>query len=203
MARDPTTGHRAAGVGREQQEQILNEEATDVGLSRPVVQLETEAEISADLVSELTRLGPERCVFRPEVRMLCWTHATRSKADVLRIDFVAELEGRLIGIEVKKPPEHSSDLGRYLLQSAQYAAGVIAANVADVPQHWIGKPLVAVFLRTKLTGAHERLRDHAATAPRLFGPANVGFVTKERRGLCLRLCAERFWTEWSGYHKVC
>lgn len=172
----------------------------DVGLYRPAVPLESEAEISAQLEVDLNRLGG-RCTYRKEVRMICWTHAQRSKADVLRIDYVAELEGRLLGIEVKKAPEKSADLGRYLLQAAQYSAGVISANRAEIPQTWIGKPLVAVFLRTKLTGAHERLRDHAACAPRLFGPANVGFVTRERRGLCFRLSAERFWTEWSGYHQ--
>ena len=120
--------------------------------------------------------------------MVCWTHSLRAKADILRIDFVAELDGRLLGIEVKKPPEHSRDLGLYMVQSAQYAAGVIGANVADVPQEWIGRPLEAVFIRTKLTGAHQRLRDHTYAAHRLFGPANVGFVTRERRG-CACACA--------------
>lgn len=133
--------------------------------------------------------------------MLCWTHSSRAKPDSLRIDFIIELEGRLLGVEVKRPPEHSSDLGRYLVQSAQYAVGVIGANTADIPQSWIGRPIEAVFIRTKLTGAHQRLREHAYAAHRLFGPANVGFLTIERRGICLRLCAERFWTEWRGYHQ--
>ena len=118
--------------------------------------VETEAQISAELVGELTKLG-ERCTFRPEVRMVCWTHSLRAKADILRIDFVAELDGRLLGIEVKKPPEHSRDLGLYMVQSAQYAAGVIGANVADVPQEWIGRPLEAVFIRTEA--------DRRASAP--------------------------------------
>jgi len=164
------------------------------------VALESEAEISAWLEAELTRLTESRCVFRREVRMLCWTHSARAQADTLRIDFVAEIEGRLIGIECKKAPSQQVDLGRYLLQSGQYANGIIGANT-HIPQQWTGRPLVAVFLRTKLTGAHEGIRNHAYCAHRLFGPANVGFLTKEKRGLCLRLSGERFWTEWSGYHQ--
>lgn len=161
---------------------------------------QTEAEISAELVADLRRLG-DRCLFRPEVRMLCWTHAMKSKPDPLRIDFVAELDGRILGIEVKRAPTRASELGQYLLQASQYAVGVIAANPANVPQKWTGRPVEAVFVRTKLTRCDEFMHSHAMAAHRLFGAANVGFVTREARGLCLRLCAERFWTEWSGYHQ--
>jgi hypothetical protein len=160
----------------------------------------TEAELSADLVSELTRLG-ERCVFHPEVWMLCWTHSLRQQADRLRIDYVAEIDGRLIGIEVKAAAEHAAELGRDLVQCAQYAAGIIAANRPEVPQHWIGKPLAGVFLRTKYNRQNDWMERHTFAAHRLYGPANVGFLVKEKRGLCLRLCGERWWTEWRGWNQ--
>lgn len=160
----------------------------------------TEAEISAQLRSELDRLG-DRCIWRSEVWMLCWTHTTRAQADRLRIDYVAELDGRLIGIEAKAPAEHAADLGRHLLQCAQYAAGKIGANRAEVPQSWIGKPLAGVFLRTKLTRTDAWMERHAFCAHRLYGPANVGFIVREARGLCLRLSGERFWTEWRGWNQ--
>jgi hypothetical protein len=161
---------------------------------------QTEAEISAELVADLHRLG-DRCLFRPEVRMLCWTHARKGNPDPLRIDFIMELDGRILGIEVKRAPARASELGQYLLQASQYAVGVIAANAASVPQKWTGRPVEAVFVRTKLTRCDDFMKQHAMAAHRLFGPANVGFVTKESRGLCLRLCGERFWTQWSGYHQ--
>jgi hypothetical protein len=161
---------------------------------------QSEAEISAELVADLRRLS-DRCLFRSEVRMLCWTHAMKGKPDPLRIDFVMELEGRILGIEVKRAPTRAAELGQYLLQASQYAVGVIAANGAEVPQKWTGRPLEAVFVRTKFTRADEYMRQHAFAAHRLFGAANVGFLTREARGLCLRLCGERFWTEWTGYHQ--
>lgn len=126
----------------------------------------------------------------------------RAQADRLRIDYVVELDGRLLGVEVKGPPEHMSDLGRDLLQCAQYAAGKIAANRSDIPQSWIGRPLEAVFLKTKTTGAHDMMMQHFRSAHRLYGPANVGFVTKEHHtGLTLLLCGNRFWTERRGYNQ--
>lgn len=161
----------------------------------------TEAELSAALKEDLARLG-SRCVWVEEVWMLCWTHSVRAQADRLRIDYVIELDGRLLGIEVKAPPGKMADLGRDLLQCAQYAAGKIAANRADVPQSWIGRPLEAVFLKTKTTGAHDQMMQHFRAAHRLYGPANVGFLTKEHhKGLTFLLCAERFWTERYGYHQ--
>lgn len=160
----------------------------------------SEADIARDLKHELDRLG-DRCVWRSEVWMLCWTHSTRKQADRLRIDFVVELEGRLIGIETKAPAKQAVELGRHLLQCAQYSAGVIAANRSDVPQRWIGKPLAGVFLRTRLQRNDAFMERHALSAHRLYGPANVGFFTVEERGICLRLSGERFWTEWSGWHQ--
>lgn len=160
----------------------------------------TEAVISETLKHDLDSLS-DRCIWRSEVWMLCWTHSLREKADRLRIDFVAELDGRLIGIEAKAPAEHAAELGRDLLQCAQYAAGKIAANRAEVPQHWIGRPLAGVFLRTKCSRTDDWMWRHTHSAHRLYGPANVGFLVREPRGLCLRLCGERFWTEWSGWHQ--
>ena len=160
----------------------------------------TEAQISTQLKLELDELG-DRCVWRDEVWMVCWTHRIRDQADRLRIDFVAELDGRLIGIEAKAPAEHASDLGRHLLQCAQYAAGLIAANRSEVPQHWIGKPLSAVFLRTKVGRRDEWMEKHTFAARRLYGPANVGFLLREPRGLCLTLSGERWWTQWSGWNQ--
>ena len=161
----------------------------------------TEAALSAELRETFARLGA-RCVWRSEVWMMCWTHALREHPDRLRIDYVVELDGRLIGVEVKAQAAKSSDLGRQLVQCAQYAAGAVAVNRADVPSHWIGKPLAGVFLRTKWAEPSTPRRiDHAKAAHRLFGPANVGFVIMEPWGMCLRLCAERFWTERRGWHQ--
>lgn len=161
----------------------------------------TEAQISAQLKQDLNRLG-DRCVWRDEVWMICWTHSLREQADRLRIDFVAELDGRLIGIETKAPAEHASDLGRHLVQCSQYAAGKIAANRAEVPQHWIGKGLAAVFLRTKVGRRDEWMEKHTFAARRLYGPANVGFLLRDDpRGLCLTLSGERWWTEWRGWNQ--
>lgn len=163
--------------------------------------LVTEAEISAGLQEDLVRLG-DRCIWHREVWMLCWTHSKRMQADRLRIDYVIELDGRLLGIEVKAPPPHMSDLGRYLVQCSQYAAGKIGANRSDIPQSWIGRPIEGVFLRTRTTGAHDMMMQHFRAAHRLYGPANVGFVTKERHtGLTLLLCGNRFWTESRGYNQ--
>ena len=162
--------------------------------------LATEAEISAQLCADLARLA-DRCIFRPEVWMLCWTHTIRGQPDRLRIDFVAELDGRLIGIEAKAPAQHAAELGRDLLQCAQYAAGKIGANRSEVPNTWIGKSLAGVFLRTRVSRHDEWMEKHAFAAHRLYGPANVGFLVRERRGLCLRLCGERWWTEWSGWNQ--
>jgi len=159
-----------------------------------------EKELSAELRATLDRLG-SRCVYHTEVGVACWTHGLRKQADRLRIDYALELDGRLLGIEVKAPPDKCADLGRDLLQCAQYAAGYITSNRAEVPQSWIGRPFEAVFLCTRAGDADDMLLDHFRSSHRLFGPSNVGLVMRERRGLCLRLCAARFWTEWSGYHQ--
>ena len=161
----------------------------------------TEAALSAELRETFARLGA-RCVWRSEVWMTCWTHALREKPDRLRIDYVVELDNRLVGVEVKAPAEHAATLGKQLLQCAQYAAGKIAPNRADIPSHWIGKPLDGVFLRTRPAAENnEWLHNHTFAAHRLYGPANVGFLVMERRGLCLVLCGNRFWTEWRGWNQ--
>lgn len=160
----------------------------------------TEPNLCRALEADLDRLG-ERCLWRDQVWMLCWTHTLRGWADRLRIDYVAELDGRLVGIEVKAPAEHAAELGRDLLQCAQYSAGKIGANRAEVPQRWIGQALAGVFLRTKHSRQDDWMRQHTFAAHRLYGPANVGFLVKEERGLCLRLSGERFWTEWSGWNQ--
>lgn len=159
-----------------------------------------ERDLVTQLHATLDRLG-DRCVWRAEVWMHCWTHALRGSADRLRIDIVAELDGRLLGFEVKAPAQQAVELGRDLLQCAQYAAGAIAPNRAEVPRRWIGQSLTAVFLRTTANRSDDFMAAHYRCAPRIYGPANVGFAVRESRGLCLRLSGERFWTEWSGYHQ--
>jgi hypothetical protein len=169
-------------------------------LGRQAAQM-TESEIRAELELDLHRLG-DRCIWRAEVWMICWTHSLRDQADRLRIDYVAELDGRLVGIEAKAPAAKCSDLGRDLLQCVQYAAGKIGVNRAEVPNHWIGQPLAGVFLRTKSARQDPRFLEHARASHRLYGPANVGYVTREcYNGLVLRLCSERFGTERRGYHQ--
>ena len=163
----------------------------------------TEAELRQKLDAQLDRIAAQgRCKYVREVWMLCWTHSMREQADRLRIDYVVNLEGRLIGIEAKIMAGQPADLGRHLAQCAQYAAGKIAANRADVPQSWIGKPLDAVFLCTNSKDHRApHIGDHYHASHRLFGPLNVGYVASEpRKGLVLRLAAERFWTEERGYH---
>lgn len=162
---------------------------------------ESERDLVARLHAELDRLG-QRCVWRQEVWMLCHTHAARKGMERLRIDVVADLDGRLIGIEAKAPPQQAVEIGRALLQCAQYAAGIIApANRDGLPRAWIEQPLTAVFLLQNQVRQDDFMARHRDAAHRLFGPANVGFLVRERYGLCLRLSAERFWTERRGYHQ--
>lgn len=161
----------------------------------------TEAEVKLALESDLDRMA-DRCVWRSEVWMLCWTHSLRTAPDRLRIDYVVELDQRLIGIEAKAPATHASDIGRDMLQCAQYSAGKIGVNRAEIPNRWIGQPLAGVFLRTKVERRDEYMLKHYEASHRLYGPANVGYVAKERhKGVVLWMCGNRFWSERYGYNQ--
>lgn len=162
----------------------------------------SEAEVSArvrEQLERLRRLG--RCEYRAEVGLSCWVHGIRATAERLRIDYVASFDGApLVGIEIKRCPEKARDLGRALVQCAQYAAGVVApALVSRVPPAWVGRPLMACFLYVDQRGMRDGVLEHAKAAPRLFGPANVGFAyISQWQGLLLQLAAERFWSERHG-----
>ena len=181
----------------------------------PVV-VPDEAEVSAFLQQQLSRLTTEgRCVWRAEVRIMAWTHIKRGKPDYLRLDYVARLdEGPLIGFEVKRRPDVAADLGRAFFQASQYAAGQVASQVMEGEAiGWQGQPLKAVFLVIDQRGISQPVREHLKAAPRLFGPANVGFasfglppagnVTQSggvyRKELRLELSAGRWWSECYGY----
>jgi hypothetical protein len=159
----------------------------------------TEAEVSARLRARLDLLRKQgRCEYRAEVGLSCWVHGIRNQAERLRIDYVASFDGGpLVGLEVKRCPAKAADLGRALVQCAQYAAGVVApALVSRVPAAWVGQPLKACFLYVDQHGMSDFVLDHARAAPRLFGPANVGFAYISRwQGFLLQLAAERFWSE--------
>ncbi len=160
-----------------------------------------ESEVCAYIEGELSRLG-DRVVWYKQVGMTCWTHSLKASSNRLRIDYVAAIDGGdPLGIEVKANLPHPADLGRALLQCAQYAHGVIAAATSDriMPQ-WVGRPLKAVFLWADNDLMPSRVVDHKMMAHRLFGPANVGFASADDDGLKLDLCAERFWSEDRGYH---
>lgn len=162
-----------------------------------------EAEVSAGLRTHLERLAAEgRCEWRPEVRLLAWTHASKTRADTLRIDYVCSFDGGpLVGIEVKRRPDQPVELGRALFQCAQYAAAVVAPQLATrVPQAWVGQPLKAVFLRVDRRGMRETVEEHAKAAVRLYGPANVGFLHVTRwNGVLLNIGGDRWWCERWGY----
>jgi hypothetical protein len=166
----------------------------------------TEAELSTDIANRLAALTDAgRAVVAKEVRMLCFTPANRVAPVTLRIDYVVCLDGLLIGIEIKKPPEHAADLGRDLTQCAQYASGVIGAATVDrVPPQWVGKALFAVFLATSAQGCTAFILEHFRAAHRLYGPQNVGFLNRQcRHDDCfeLKLCAERAWSKEWGWHR--
>lgn len=162
-----------------------------------------ESEVSKSLVQHLDRLSDEgRCVFYSEVWLNAWTHALKPNADRLRIDFVAQFDsGPPVGIEVKRRPEQPVELGKALHQCSQYAQGVIATQAADrVAPSWLGQPLKAVFLRVEQDGMRETIRQHAAAAVRLYGPANVGFAyVTQSNGLNLNIGGDRWWCERYGY----
>lgn len=165
----------------------------------------SEAEIGTLLDAALDRLG-DRCKWRSEVRMLLWQPGRLGQAASGRIDRVLELDGQLLGIEVKGPPERAATLGEYFCQARDYACGQIAPAITmRCPTMWTGQQLRAVFLAfdtTTLRG-REFYAGHAIAAERLFGPASVGFVDGHalREGeLVLRLCAGRFWSARWGYN---
>ena len=162
-----------------------------------------EAAISSHLRQHLERLATlGRCVWRAEVRLLAWTHASKSRPDVLRLDFIAQFDaGPLVGIEVKRRLDRPAELGRALTQCAQYASAQVAAAQAQrVPAEWISQPLAGVFLRLDSRNLSADVAAHAAAATRLFGPAGVGFASVTKwDGLRLDICAGRWWSERDGY----
>lgn len=163
----------------------------------------SETALKEDLERRLSALG-DRVEWRKEVWLLCWTHSLREQADRLRVDYVIQIDGdaRLLGIEVKAAPDKAADFGRAMLQCVQYSFGAVAPATEDrIPRKWIGRPLSAVFLRTDTKALRAYVGDHARASHRLFGPANVGHLFVVSRGLEMRLCGERFWTEWSGFHQ--
>lgn len=166
----------------------------------------TEKQLSEDLRARLEWLErQDRCTWRPEVRMVCLAHASKGAPTTLRIDYVANLDGILVGFEVKKPPETPADLGRALVQCAQYSQGIIGVATVDrVPPTWIGQSLLATFLVSDASFTSEHVQEHGHYAHRLFGPANVGFMRRtgrEPRAFELYLCAERAWSDEWGWHR--
>ena len=161
-----------------------------------------EAAVCAKLEAYLDRMG-ERVVLYRQVRMLCFTHANRVRPANLRIDYVARIDdGPIVGIEVKAAITEAADLGRALFQCSQYAAGVIGSATCDrIAPNLVGQPLAAVLLYTDVKGMTDYVKRHGWAAHRLYGPANVGFLFNVSRGLEMRLCGERYWTEWSGWHQ--
>jgi hypothetical protein len=160
-----------------------------------------ERELCARFVKHLERLqGAGRCEWAPQVRMLHWRHAQDAERAIVRIDYVARMDGGpLIGLEAKKAPAKAADLGRYLKQCSDYADSVIAGSTTT-PQAWVGRPLKAVFLVVEIENAADYIRQHYMQATRLMGPFNVGFVRRRHDGLQLYLCdEENWWCEAWGY----
>jgi hypothetical protein len=165
----------------------------------------SEKDLANDLEFRLNVLSEShRCIWRAEVRMLCYTHAARgSEPETLRIDYIAMLDGILVGFEVKRPPDRPAELGRCLWQCAQYAQGIIgAATVEKVPQDWIGKALLGVFLVSDASYCTPHTQSHGQYAHRLYGPANVGFLRRKYLDeFELFLCADRAWSKEWGWHR--
>lgn len=158
-----------------------------------------EARIVARLVERFTALG-DRCVMGQEVRVLSWGHIAKG-AKVIRADFVVSLDDApLLAVEVKGRFDQPVELGRALSQCDDYARAQIGANdIARVPPSWNGRPIWAAALAFDLAKSEPNVQAHAAMAPRIVGPRNVGFLEAEDRGLCFRLGGERWWTEWNGW----
>ena len=176
----------------------------------------TEKGFSAELERRLNLLvAAGRCEWSKEIRMVCFTHAARAAGEVLRIDYVAMIDGILVGFEVKRAPDRPAEIGQFCYQASQYACGVIGANASHKGvDKWTGKPLFAVFVVTRswdrsgwnrpTINTLQYLDAHLEAAHRLWGPANVGFLTWECRypeAFELHLCADRVWSfEW-GWHR--
>lgn len=163
----------------------------------------TEDQIKSELEAHLEKLNDiGRCDWRKEVRMLCWIQASRSTPSTLRIDYVAKIDGVLVGFEAKKPPERAADLGKDLVQCAQYAHGVIAAATIDrVHPEWVGQSLLGVFLVSDARYCSDYVQQHGVHAHRLFGPANVGFWSRRFDCFELHLCADRVWSKDWGWNR--
>lgn len=170
----------------------------------------TEQEVSDRFRAHLVRLTEHgRCVWRPEVRLQAWAHAAHGKMATLRADYVLTLDGGpLLAVDVKRPPDSGSDIGRAHEQVRQYAGAVVAVATYDrVVPAWVGQPLFAAFLLYDSRHLSEArsigcpsIADHIAAAARLFGPGNVGFVRYQPHcGLRLELGGDRWWSERDGY----
>lgn len=160
-----------------------------------------EARIVERLLGRFTDLrAAGRCIFGHEVRVLTWGHIEKG-AQTVRPDFVVSFDdGPLCAIEVKGRLEKPVELGRALSQCDDYARSRIGANDASkVPVAWLGRPIWAAFLAFDLPGSEEAVRQHAAMAPRIVGPRNVGLFSSDHCGLTLHLGGERYWSEARGW----
>lgn len=160
-----------------------------------------EARIVARLTERFASLGADgRCLFAAEVRVLTWGHISKG-AQVVRADFMVSIDDSpLLAVECKGRMEQPVELGRALSQCDDYARATIGANdAAKVPRGWVGRPVWAAVLAFDEAGSRDIVQAHAAMAHRIVGPRNVGFLTREDRGLCIRLGGERYWTEWAGW----
>lgn len=165
-------------------------------------QRKDERELCGRFEKHLDRLHAlGKCEWRREVRMLHWRHAADAGRRTIRIDYVATLDGGpLIGIEAKLAPKRPVDWGRYIKQCADYAASIIGAN-SHIPNHWIGKPLHAVFLACEIGTHSDYMRKYHAEAARIGSPFRVGFIRRHGMfGLQLTLSDDdRWWCESYGY----
>lgn len=152
------------------------------------LELRTEKELSDDLFHRLLDNGID--IFK-EITMTCRPHMSLPAMSLFRIDYVAIISEELIGIEVKPSPKKMRDLGSYFSQALQYGSGIITNH-----PKWKGRSLQKVFIYTPLDRDNSILIwRHYASAQRLFGPSNVGFIMLSNRGLVFRLSAENYWQE--------
>jgi hypothetical protein len=161
-----------------------------------------EHELCRRFEAHLARLADAgRAEWRKEVRMLHWRHAGDASRRIIRIDYVAALDGGpLIGIEAKMRPQKPRDWGRYIQQSADYATSIIGAN-SHIPQEWTGKPLHAVFLAIEIGTFADYMREYHKEAARIASAFRVGFVRRfVTTGMQLTLSDDdRWWCETYGY----
>lgn len=166
----------------------------------------TEQALSLDLEIRLGMLAEiDRCEWHGQVGMLCWIRASRSAPEPLRIDYIAKIDGLLVGFEVKAPPQKASELGKDLVQCMQYVHGIIAPSKTNrIPAEWIGQSLLAVFLVSDARYCPPYVQKHGEHAHRLFGPANVGLFNRNcRHPECfeLFLSGDRVWSKEWGWHR--